>query len=122
MGERYDRIRELAKDKGITVAAIERDLGFAKGSISKIDKNIPSSDRLSRMASYLDTTSEYILNGSSKEEPTYYYSTKTDESADKILRENFILRLLFEAMRDSSERQLEEVYDYLLFLKEKEKK
>ena len=117
MGERYDRIRELAKEKGITVASIERDLGFAKGSISKIDKNDPSSDRLSKLAAYLDTTSDYILNGPAEEELVYYHSAKANESAERILKENFTLRLLFDAMRDSSERQLEEVYDYLLFLK-----
>lgn len=133
MGERYDRVRELAKKNGTTVAALERELGFAKGSLSKMDKNTPSSERIQKLASRLDTTVGYIMDGNDD----YIYITK-DMSDDYKAVEHYFssgahdaavrsasdrtLRLLYEAIHDSSEEQINQVYDYLLFLKEKENK
>lgn len=133
MGERYDRVRELAKKNGTTVAALERELGFAKGSLSKMDKNTPSSERVQKLANRLNTTVGYIMGGNDD----YIYITK-DASEDYKAVEHYFnsgahdaavrstsdrtLRLLYEAIHDSSAEQINQVYDYLLFLKENENK
>lgn len=133
MGERYDRVRELAKKNGTTVTALERELGFAKGSLSKMDKNAPSSERMQKLANRLNTTVGYIMDGNDD----YIYITK-DASEDYKAVEHYFnsgahdaaarsasdrtLRLLYEAIHDSSAEQINQVYDYLLFLKEKENK
>lgn len=120
MGERYDRIRDLAKKNGTNVTALERELGFAKGSISKIDKNMPSTERVQKIADRLNTTVGYIMGGT--DDFVYYKSDGAHEAAEKAFAENLTLRLLFDAMKDSDEKQLEEVYNYLLYLKGKENK
>lgn len=133
MGERYDRVRELAKKNGTTVAALERELGFAKGSLSKMDRNAPSSERIQKLANRLNTTVGYIMDGNDD----YIYITKDFSEEQKFLEHYFkeeahdaavrsasdrTLRLLYEAIHDSSAEQINQVYDYLLFLKEKENK
>lgn len=60
---RYERVKNLCKQYGYTITGTERTLGFAKGSLCKIDKSMPNSDRLMALASYLHTTPEYIMYG-----------------------------------------------------------
>lgn len=54
----YDVIRHLCKEKGITVTALEKELGFARGSLSKIDKNKPSMERVRKLAYYFNVPTE----------------------------------------------------------------
>lgn len=41
----YEKIRKLCKEKGVTVTEVERELGFGRGSLSKIDKHKPSNEK-----------------------------------------------------------------------------
>lgn len=59
----YDRIKQLCKDNGYTITGTEAALGFARGSLCKIDKNKPSIEKVSKLADYLHTTSDYIMTG-----------------------------------------------------------
>lgn len=59
----YDRIRQLCREKGVTVTGTEAELGFARGSLCKIDKNKPSAEKVAKLAEYLDTTTSFILTG-----------------------------------------------------------
>ena len=67
----YERIKQLCKKKGVTVTGTEAELGFARGSLCKIDKNKPSAEKIEKLAIYLDTTTSYIMTGKND------YSTKT---------------------------------------------
>ena len=52
----YNKIKELCKEKSISVNALEKELGFAKGSLCKIDKNKPSSEKLQKILKFLHNT------------------------------------------------------------------
>lgn len=68
----YERIRQLCREKGVTVTGTEAALGFARGSLCKIDKNKPSAEKVNKLADYLGTTPDYLLTGneaSNKKEP-----------------------------------------------------
>lgn len=43
-----DNIKDLAAQKKISVAELERTLGFGNGSISKWNKQSPSADKLKK--------------------------------------------------------------------------
>lgn len=58
----YDRIVGLCRRFGTTVSAIERDCGFAPGTIVKWKFSIPRADRLAAVAKALHTTSEALLD------------------------------------------------------------
>ena len=56
-----EKIKMLAKSRGITISALESTLGFAGGAISKWDRNIPASDKILKVANFFGTTTDYIL-------------------------------------------------------------
>ena len=56
-----DVIKDLAVKKKISVAELERTLGFGNGSISKWNKQSPSVDKLNKVADYFDVSGDYLL-------------------------------------------------------------
>lgn len=60
---RYDRIKKLVKSKGYTITGLEKQLGFARGSLCKINTSKPSADKLFLLAEALSTTPDYIMSG-----------------------------------------------------------
>lgn len=58
---KYQRIQKLCKERGVSVAQMERDLGFARGSIAKIDAHQPSMSRVSKICNYLNVSPIALL-------------------------------------------------------------
>ena len=106
----YDRINELCKERGISITALEEELGFGRGSIGKLKKGTTmSSARLQKIADKLGTTSDYLLNGTvqtSEHLSAYYEDQRAYELAKKIF-ENQRLRMLFDAAEDVDPEDLE---------------
>lgn len=66
-----ERIKELCKEQRTTIAALERECGFANGSIRKWDKSPTTYDRLLKVANALNTTVEYLRGETDiKKEPS----------------------------------------------------
>ncbi|KJJ69355.1 helix-turn-helix transcriptional regulator [Clostridium sp. FS41] len=63
----YENIRDIAKSKGYSVNKLELELGFARSSINKFNKNRPSVEKLQQIADLLDVSVDYLMTG--KEEP-----------------------------------------------------
>lgn len=59
----YPRIKELCKRDSISVNKLEQKLGFAKGSLCRIDVNKPSVDKLQKIADFFGVTVEYLNTG-----------------------------------------------------------
>lgn len=59
-----DRIKILAKKKQISLAEIERRTGLSSGSITKWNKNVPSVDKLERVAKLFNVSLDYLVGGS----------------------------------------------------------
>lgn len=58
----YDRIKELASAKHISIAELERHLGFSNGSLYKWSKTSPSIDKTKMVADYFKAS---VVNGQS---------------------------------------------------------
>lgn len=50
----HKKIKAICKKKNISICQLEKDLGFAKGYISKLSKSSPSIDNAMKIARYLD--------------------------------------------------------------------
>lgn len=61
MNTLYTRIKQLADNKNISLAQIERDLDFSNGSISTWRKGKASSDKLAKLAKYFGVSVDYLL-------------------------------------------------------------
>ena len=57
----YDKIKEVAKTKSLSIYRIERDLGFSNGSLRKWKNSTPSATSLKKVANYLNVTSDELL-------------------------------------------------------------
>lgn len=58
----YDRIKLLCAKKEITIAKLEVELGIANGSIKRWGvKSYPSADKIVKVASYFNVSTDYIL-------------------------------------------------------------
>ena len=54
-------IKAKCKEKGISIAALEREVGVGEKSIFKWNETMPSADKLAAVAKVLGTTSEELL-------------------------------------------------------------
>lgn len=57
------RIKELANQRGISLPALESELGFGNSTIVKWDKSTPNAEKLNAVAKYFGVSMDYLLNG-----------------------------------------------------------
>lgn len=96
-----DRVRELANSKGLSLPKLESELGFGNGTIVKWDKSTPNTDKLLKVANYLDVSLDYLMTG--KE------SDKNESELTKRDERDIAKRL------DDTLRELEEQQESLMF-------
>ena len=76
----YEKLKKICNEHGITVSALEKNLGFSNASLSK---GTPRADRLYKIAEYFDLPMEYFL---SDEEQLDYYYEKIQERISAYLK------------------------------------
>ena len=59
----YETIKQLCKNKGVAVTGVEKELGFARGSLCKVNTNKPSMEKVQKLADYFDVSIEYLMTG-----------------------------------------------------------
>ena len=59
---KYETIQKYCKLRGTSVAKMERDLNFARGSIAKIDEHKPSADKIWRICDYLGMPMNLLMD------------------------------------------------------------
>ncbi len=106
MEKLIERIQTLLKEKHCTPNHMARDLGFSSGLFTqwRQGSQIPSSDKLYRIAVYLETSMDYLTGL----EPH-------GETSD-------LRRTILQEMETISESGLERILDYVRFTAEQEKK
>ncbi|WP_124058411.1 helix-turn-helix domain-containing protein [Vaginisenegalia massiliensis] len=91
----YYRIKELLDIKQMSVAELERKLDLSNGSLSKWAKSMPNSEPLSKVANYLNVSTDYLLgrteamninNGNNKDEKfvSLFRSITSDLPDDEV--------------------------------------
>lgn len=78
---------------------------------------MPRGDKIQAIAKWLNISIGDLME---ERDDVYYTNEKTAKIAQEIY-ENKELSLLFDAARDASPEDLKQVYDMLLFLKQKER-
>lgn len=57
----FDNVRHLCREKGISITKLEDDLGFARSSVCKWNKNEPGIRKVQKVAEYLGVPIEELL-------------------------------------------------------------
>lgn len=58
----YDKVKEIADTKGISIYKLEKEANLSKGSICKWNKNIPSVDKIQRVAKILSVKVDKLIS------------------------------------------------------------
>lgn len=56
-----ENVKRIAKERGVSLAQMEKDLGFSDKYLSKLDINNPSIDRVIAMADYLHVSVDELV-------------------------------------------------------------
>lgn len=78
-----ERIKELAAERKITIAELERTLDIANGTIGKWNKQNPSIEPLNKLANFFGVTTDYLLGRTD----TPQFTAKNERDVQKILTE-----------------------------------
>ncbi len=80
-----ERIKKLADAKGISLPALEAELGFGNSTIVKWKKSIPNADKLNAVAQYFNVTMDYLLNGNDEDVLTAKDNRDIKKDLDSIM-------------------------------------
>lgn len=111
----YDRIKDIAHQKGISLTTMERDLGFSQGNLGRMMKKDPKISSLQEVADYLGVTVSLLIG----EDNEYYFDKETAEMANNLFK-NKHMRQLFSVARGTEPEDIQNVSNLLLSLKKKE--
>lgn len=78
-------IKELCKKRNITMSSVEDELGFARGYLSKLDKSIPNTVKMQKIADYFGVTIEYLMTGKEPESVESKLTAKDEKDIAKDL-------------------------------------
>lgn len=57
----FDRIKDLAKQKGISLNALEKKLGYSRNTLYSMKDKKPNAERVSEIADYFQVSTDYLL-------------------------------------------------------------
>lgn len=78
-----ERIRDKCKEKGISIAQMEKDLAWSQGLISRWTKNSPSVGKIMEVVSYLGISYEDLLGEGT---PVNVNTDKEESLSEKLYR------------------------------------
>lgn len=58
-----ERIKAKCKEKGTSMSALEKELGFGNGNIRRWEMQVPGSDKVLAVANTLEVSIDWLLTG-----------------------------------------------------------
>lgn len=113
----YERIKEIAAERGYTVKDVENGVGFPHGSLAKMNRHSPSIAKLQQLATFLDVSVSDFLD--EKQRPSYYLDDETAKVA-QMIHDNQEVKYVFDAIRGAKPEDLKIVVATLEALRRKE--
>lgn len=115
----YERIESLRKARRISQGALEKELGFSNGSISKWKNSMPTPERLKKLSEFFQVSVDYLVSEEETMIPTdYSFDPQTIETIRRIYEND---RVLFDVYRSADKDRLVEYAKKLKELQELEK-
>lgn len=113
----------IVRDKmGYTDYKVAKETGIGTATMSnwKNGKYVPKSDKIQKIATLLNTTEKFIMDGEDEEiSNRYYINDETAQVAQEIF-ENKELRALFDVQRGMAPEDLKALHQMAIALKRKE--
>lgn len=107
-----ERIKELGKNKHMSLNDIEKACNIGINTIYRWDKASPATDKLQRVADYFGVTVDYLLGRDGNQAPEY----ATEEDLE-MLHKNPELRVLLSAGAHLSKQDIQFMADLMRKMK-----
>jgi transcriptional regulator with XRE-family HTH domain len=104
----FVRVKELCKERGITIVDLEEKVGFGRNSIYSWKKNKPSSDKLEKVADFFNVSTDYLLGRTDNKR----FDEKKNDPYEVIAAH---------LDEDVSDKELEDIKNFIEFIKSKRK-
>lgn len=88
----YEKIKELADKRGISLTKLEEDLGYSRNTLYKLKSQKTNAERISEIADYFNVSTDYLLGRTDNPKIT----TGGDASAPLDLRDIAAQSMLFD--------------------------
>jgi len=100
MFETFEKIKELAKKRGVNLQKVSEDLGFSTNYLYSLkNKKTPSAEHIAKIADYFNVSTDYLLGRT--DNPTI--ASNGDASAPFDLRDIAAQSMLFDGKPLSEE-------------------
>lgn len=113
-------VKQICKDRKISIAKLERDCDFSNGYISKLRKDHFPVDKAQRISQYLGIDINALIGIEDvidRSEDVYFIDKQTAEIAQRVF-ESPELRMLFDAAADCKPQDIQLAADMLKRMKE----
>ena len=113
-------VKQICKDRKISIAKLERDCDFSNGYISKLKREYFPVDKAQRISQYLGIDINALIGIEDMvdhDDDVYYIDRQTAEIAQKVF-ESPELRMLFDAAADCAPQDIQLAADMLRRMKE----
>lgn len=57
----FEKIKELCKQRGITLTQLEETLGYSRNTLYKLKTQKPNAERIAEIADYFNVSTDYLL-------------------------------------------------------------
>lgn len=88
----FEKVRELARKKGLSLNQVEEKLGYSKNTLYSLKRQKVSSERLQEIADYFNVSTDYLLGRTDN----LKIATDGDASAPLDLRNIAAQSMLFD--------------------------
>lgn len=110
-------VKQVCKERGISIAKLERDCDFSNGYIGKVKKGVFPVDKAQKISDYLGIDLNLLIGVQTDEQSGYYIDGETAEIAQAMF-ERPGLRTLMDASRDIKDTDLQLLIDMAKRFKE----
>lgn len=76
----FEIIKDLCRQRKISIAKVESDLGYSRNTLYKMKTQTPSAERIKELADYFQVSADYLLSREVDTQPTYAQFFRVDVS------------------------------------------
>lgn len=111
-------VKQTCKERGISIAKLERDCDFSNGYIGKLKKGVFPVDKAQKISDYLGIDLNLLIGVQPDAQQGGYYLDDETAAFAQELFENPGMRILFDAARGSKYEDMKMAADLLERLKQ----
>lgn len=111
-------VKQTCKERGISIAKLERDCDFSNGYIGKLKKGVFPVDKAQKISEYLGIDLNLLIGVQQDEQPGGYYISDEAAEITQAMLERPGLRTLMAASRKIDDADLQLLIDMATRFKE----